>query len=74
MRVWGRVRVGVGLRLGLRLRRRLRAGAMARVSVRARPRHTRSPLSGAQKAAVMSREVEASAVTKRKARRSEMYL
>ena len=63
--------MGSGVRVGVGARLRLRAGVGLGLGLGL---DTRSPLSGAQKAAVMSREVAASAVTKRKARRSEMYL
>ena len=51
-------------------RRQLRGGSAPSSALRS----ARRPPSGAQKAAVMSSEVAACAVTKRKARRSEMYL
>ena len=51
-------------------RRQLRGGIAPSSALRP----ARRPPSGAQKEAVMSSEVAACAVTKRKARRSEMYL
>ena len=63
LRVRLRLRAGVGLRVRVRLRAgiglRVRVSARVRARARAMRLGTRSPLSGAQKVAVMSSEVAA---------------